>query len=413
MTGSDPEPEPEPDRPEPAPGPEAETGRGAGSGLGRDSRPDEGAEPDDGPAGGPEPGDGPPRGSEPGNGSASSPEPEPETEPEPDREAASAGAEAAAGRLPTGPPHPRSATLGQTLKRTAAEFKEDGLTDVAAALTYYAVLSVFPALIALVSLVSLVMSREKIVETLNDLVDTVGPASAAETFKKPIESMASGSGAPSVLLVVGVLGALWTASGYVGAFVRASNVIYEVQEGRPFRTLRPVQLLVTAAAVLLLAVVLVGLVVSGPVAESAGRALGVGHAAVTAWEWAKWPVLVLVVVAIIAGLYYAAPNVRLPGPSSVLPGAVLALGVWLVASGGFAFYAANFGSYNETYGTLGGVVVFLVWLWLTNLAVVLGAEFNAERERGRQLAAGVPGAERRIQLAERSAVVRKKRARTV
>ncbi|OEV02136.1 ribonuclease [Streptomyces qinglanensis] len=370
MTGSDPEPEP---GPEPPPEPETE------------------------------------------------PEPEPETEPgtgtepgpESGREAASAGAEAAAGRLPTGPPHPRSGTLGQTLKRTAAEFKEDGLADVAAALTYYAVLSVFPALIALVSLVSLVMSREKIVETLNDLVDTVGPASAAETFKKPIESMASGSGAPSVLLVVGVLGALWTASGYVGAFVRASNVIYEVPEGRPFRTLRPVQLLVTAAAVLLLAVVLVGLVVSGPVAESAGRALGVGHAAVTAWEWAKWPVLVPVVVAIVAGLYYAAPNVRLPGPSSVLPGAVLALGVWLVASAGFAFYAANFGSYNETYGALGGVVVFLVWLWLTNLAVVLGAEFNAERERGRQLAAGVPGAERRIQLAERSAAARKKRARTV
>ncbi|WP_431980723.1 YhjD/YihY/BrkB family envelope integrity protein [Streptomyces qinglanensis] len=348
------------------------------------------------------------------------PEHEPETEPgtgtgpEPDREAASAGAEAAAGRLPTGPPHPRSGTLGQTLKRTAAEFKEDGLTDVAAALTYYAVLSVFPALIALVSLVSLVMSREKIVDTLNDLVDTVGPASAAETFKKPIESMASsGSGTPSVLLAVGVLGALWTASGYVGAFVRASNVIYEVQEGRPFRTLRPVQLLVTAAAVLLMAVVLVGLVVSGPVAERAGKALGVGHAAVTAWEWAKWPVLVLVVVAVVAGLYYAAPNVRLSGPSAVLPGAVLALGVWLVASAGFAFYAANFGSYNETYGTLGGVVVFLVWLWLTNLAVVLGAEFNAERERGRQLAAGVPGAERRIQLTERSAAARKKRARTV
>ncbi|MFI7245592.1 YihY/virulence factor BrkB family protein [Streptomyces qinglanensis] len=407
MTGPDPETGPEPDRPEPEAEADAEAGRGAEPGL--DGGPEHVPEPDGGPPRGPAhdngPGDAPANGTEPG--------------PEAGRGAGTAGAEAAdaeaaAGRLPTGPPHPRSGTLGQTLKRTAAEFKEDGLTDVAAALTYYAVLSVFPALIALVSLVSLVMSREKIVDTLNDLVDTIGPASAAETFKKPIESMASsGSGTPSVLLAVGVLGALWTASGYVGAFVRASNVIYEVQEGRPFRTLRPVQLLVTAAAVLLMAVVLVGLVVSGPVAERTGKALGVGHAAVTAWEWAKWPVLVLVVVVIVAGLYYAAPNVRLPGPSAVLPGAVLALGVWLVASAGFAFYAANFGSYNETYGTLGGVVVFLVWLWLTNLAVVLGAEFNAERERGRQLAAGVPGAERRIQLAERSAAARKKRARTV
>ncbi|MGI5350033.1 YhjD/YihY/BrkB family envelope integrity protein [Streptomyces sp. CA-250714] len=344
---------------------------------------------------------------EPANEPEREPANEPEREPanEPEREKTS-------GRRPEGPPHERSGTLGQTLKRTLTEFKEDNLSDSAAALTYYSVLSIFPALIALISLVSLVMSPKKIISTLTDLVGSIGPASAVDTFKKPIESMASSSGTSTVLLIVGALGALWTASGYVGAFIRASNVIYEVEEGRSFFKLRPVQLLVTLIAVLLQAAVLVALVISGPLAKKVGNALGAGDAAVTAWNFAKWPVMVLVVVLIIAVLYYASPNARLRGFGSVLPGAVVALVVWLIASVGFAFYVANFGSYNKTYGTLGGVVVFLVWLWLTNLAIALGAEFNAERERGRQLAAGVLGAEREIQLEERSGTKRKKRSRT-
>ena len=317
------------------------------------------------------------------------------------------------GRRPEGPPHAPKGSLGQTLKRTMTEFKEDELTDRSAALTYYAVLSIFPALIALVSIVGLLGDPKTITKTLTDLVSSIGPASAAETFKGPIEEITKSSGTAGILLIVGIVSALWTASGYVGAFMRAANVIYEVEEGRSVIKLRPLQMLVTLVLILLVAVVLVALVVTGPVAKAVGDAIGVGSVAVTVWDIAKWPVLLAVVVAIIALLYYASPNAKLGGFKSILPGSALAVVVWLLASAGFAFYVANFGSYNKTYGALGGVVIFLVWLWITNVAILLGAELNAERERSRQLEAGTPGAERELQLDERSAPKTKKRARTV
>jgi membrane protein len=316
-------------------------------------------------------------------------------------------------RRPLGPAHARKGSLGQTLKRTITEFKEDELTDRSAALTYYAVLSIFPALIALVSIVGLVGDPKTITKTLTDLVSSIGPSSAAETFKGPIEELTKSSGTAGVLLIVGIAAALWTASGYVGAFIRAANVIYEVEEGRSIIKLRPLQILVTLVLILLVAVVLVALVVTGPVAKAVGDAVGVGSSAVTVWDIAKWPVLLAVVAGMIALLYYASPNAKLGGFKSILPGSALAVVVWLLASAGFAFYVANFGSYNKTYGALGGVVVFLVWLWITNVAILLGAELNAERERSRQLEAGTPGAERELQLDERSAPKTKKRARTV
>ncbi len=321
-------------------------------------------------------------------------------------------AEKRSGRRPEGPAYPSKGGLGQTLKRTMSEFKEDNLSDSAAALTYYAVLSIFPALIALFSLVGLLMDPKKIISTATDLVSSIGPASAVDTFKGPLNSLASDKGAAGILLIVGVAAALWTASGYVGAFMRASNAIYEVEEGRSFVKLRPLQMLVTLLLVLLQAVVLIALVVSGPLAQKAGSAIGAGDAAVTAWNIAKWPVLLLIVVLMFCVLYYASPNARLSGLRSVVPGAVLALVIWLIASVAFAFYVANFGSYNKTYGTLGGVIVFLVWLWITNLAVLLGAEFNAERERSRQIRAGAHGAERELQVDERSRPKRKKRSRS-
>ncbi|MEV8565318.1 YihY/virulence factor BrkB family protein [Streptomyces sp. NPDC051322] len=320
--------------------------------------------------------------------------------------------EKTSGRRPEGPPHTKTGSLGQTLRRTLTEFKEDNLSDSAAALTYYAVLSIFPALIALVSLVGLVMDPKTIIDKATSLVNLIGPASAVDTFKGPIKGIASHRSTGTVLLIVGLASALWTASGYIGAFMRASNRIYEVEEGRPFLKLRPLQLLVTLILVLLQALVLVALVISGPLARKVGSAIGAGDAAVTVWNIAKWPVLILVVVLIFAILYYASPNARLAGLKAVFPGAALALILWLVASIGFAFYVANFGSYNKTYGALGGIIVFLVWLWITNLAILLGAEFNAERERGRQLAEGVPGAERELQMDEREKPKRKKRSRT-
>jgi membrane protein len=316
------------------------------------------------------------------------------------------------GRQPGGPPHARKGSAAQTLKRTLTEFREDNLTDQAAALTYYAVLSVFPALVAMIALVGLVSNPQTITKELTKLASSIGPASAAQTFKGPIASLAHGSGATGILLILGVASALWTASGYVGTFMRASNTIYEVEEGRSFIKLRPLQMLVTLILVMLLALVLVALVVTGPIASRVGSAIGASTAAVTVWDIAKWPVLLIVVTFMIAVLYYASPNARLRGLKSIIPGSLLAVGVWLLASAGFAFYVANFGSYNKTYGTLGAVIVMLVWLWITNVAILLGAEVNAERERSRQLRQGTPGAERELQLKERSVPKPKKRSRT-
>jgi membrane protein len=316
------------------------------------------------------------------------------------------------GRQPEGPAHPRKGGLLQTLKRTVSEFSEDNLTDSAAALTYYTVLSIFPALLALVSIVGLVGNPHTVTKEMTDLVSSIGPASAANTFKGPIEGLTKNSGTAGVLLIAGIASALWTASAYVGAFMRASNVIYEVEEGRSVIKLRPLQMLVTLVLVVLLALVLVALVLTGPIVGKVASAIGVSGTAVTVWNIAKWPVLFIVVVLMIALLYYASPNARLGGLKSIVPGAALAIVVWLLASAGFAFYVANFGSYNKTYGALGGVIVFLVWLWISNVAILLGVELNAERERSRQLEAGTPEAEREIQLEERSQPKAKKRSRT-
>ena len=313
---------------------------------------------------------------------------------------------------PAGPAHARKGSLFQTLKRTMTEFSEDNLTDAAAALTYYAVLSIFPALLAMISIVGLVGNPQTIIKVLTDVIGSIGPASAVDTFKGPIEGLAKSSGTAGVMVIVGIAAALWTASGYVGAFMRASNVIYEVEEGRSFMMLRPLQMLVTLVLVLLLALVLVSLVLTGPIASAVGSAVGLGGTAVTVWNIAKWPVLFAVVVFMITLLYYASPNAKLGGLKSIVPGSALAIAVWLIASAGFAFYVANFGSYNKTYGALGGVIIFLVWLWITNVAILLGAELNAERERSRQLNDDVPGAERALQLEERSAPKTKKRMRT-
>jgi membrane protein len=300
-------------------------------------------------------------------------------------------------RSPHSPTDLQKRTWFGTLKRTISEFKHDNLTDWAAALTYYAVLSLFPALIALISLVGLVVDPATVTRVLTETVAALGPQSAVDTFRGPIESIAGNQSTAGVLLIVGLVGALWTASGYTGAFMRASNAIYEREEGRPFWKLRPLQMLVTLALVLLAALVVVALIVSGPVAEAIGNAVGLGSTAVTAWQIAKWPVMLVVVMFMLAVLYWSSPNAKPAGFRWVSPGSVLAIVAWIVASAAFAFYVANFGSYNETYGTLGGVVVFLVWLWITNVAVLLGAELNAEAERSREIEAGIPGAEEEIQ----------------
>ena len=297
--------------------------------------------------------------------------------------------------------YPRETGPGSTLERTLREFKEDNLTDWAAALTYYGVMSLFPALIALVSIAGLVLDPREITRVLTETIAAVGPQSAVQTFQGPLESITASNGKAGLMLIVGVLAALWSASGYVGAFMRASNVVYEVDEGREFYKLRPLQMVVTLAMILLIAVGAVAVIVTGPLAEAVGSAIGLGDTAVTIFGIVKWPLLAVMVMFMISLLYYAAPNAKLPSFKFITPGGVVAVVIWVAASAAFAFYVANFGSYDKTYGSLAGVVLFLVWLWISNIAILLGAELNAERERDRQFERGVEGAERELRLGER------------
>lgn len=284
-------------------------------------------------------------------------------------------------------------------RKTVREFSDDQCADLAAGLTYYAVLAVFPAAIALTSLLGLVGQGTSSVETLLDIVKDLGGASMVETIEGPLLEI-SRSQAAGLAFVLGLVGALWSASGYVGAFGRAMNRIYEIREGRPVWKLRPMMLLLTLVLVVLAAAVLLALVLTGPVADSVGSALGVGSTLLLVWNIAKWPVIAAAVVVMVALLYYATPNVRQPRFRWVSVGAVLAILTWALVSVAFGFYVANFSSYDKTYGALGGVIAFLLWVWLTNLALLFGAELDAELERGRELQSGIP-AERFIQLPPR------------
>jgi len=291
--------------------------------------------------------------------------------------------------------------LFPTLKRTFKEFSEDNMTDWAASLTYYGSLSLFPALIALVSVIGLVADPTSATKTITDIVSKISPGANTETFSGPIMSITSHKSASGILFVVGLATALWSASSYVGAFMRASNVVWETPEGRGFFKLRPLQLLVTLVMIVLLATVLLAVVLTGPIVTAVAGPLGIGSTAVSIWNIAKWPVLLIVVVLMFSVLFHAAPNVKMPAFKWVSAGALVAVVLWLVALAAFAFYVANFGSYDKTYGTLGGVVALLVWMWITNCVLLLGMELNAERERSAELDAGVPRADREIQLEPR------------
>jgi len=303
-------------------------------------------------------------------------------------------------RQPDNPTDLHQRTWWYVAKKVRREFGDDQCTDLAAALTYYGVLAIFPAAIALSAMLALVgQSPEKSVQTVLDVLDPLVSKDALGTIEPTLMQLASSQTA-GLALVLGLLGALWSASGYVGAFARAMNRIYEIGEGRPFWKLRPVMLAITFVAVVLVALVLLMLVVSGPLAKSIGDQIGLGDQAVLAWNIAKWPVMLAAVILIVAILYYATPNVRQPKFRWLSLGAVVAIVIWMIAAAGFAFYVASFASYNKTYGSLAGVIVGLVFLWLTNVALLLGAEIDSELERGRQLQAGI-AAESELQLPAR------------
>ena len=292
-------------------------------------------------------------------------------------------------------------SLGATLKRTLTEFQEDNLSDWAAALTYYGLLSLFPALIAMVSLIGIFGDPKTTTTKLTEIITEIGPQSGAETFEGPIKSIVENQTAAGFAFVFGLLAALWSASGYVGAFTRASNIIYETPEGRPFWKLRPLQIGVTLAMIIMMALLAVGLVLTGPVVEAVANPIGLSSTAVDVWNIAKWPVMAAIFILMVDVLYYTTPNVKLRGFKWVTPGAILSIVVWAIASALFAFYVSNFSSYDKTYGTLAGLVVLLLWFWITNLAILFGHQMNAERERSAEIKEGQPRAEKEIQLEPR------------
>jgi membrane protein len=292
------------------------------------------------------------------------------------------------GEAPEKPTHLRTRSWFGVFRRTIREYRDDNLTDWAAALTYYGVLAIFPALIALVSILGLV--GHSATQPLVSNLDKLAPGPARQIFTSAITNLQHSRGAAGILFIAGIAGAVWSASSYISAFMRASNAIYDIDEGRPFWLTIPVRLVVTVVLLVLLAISAAAVVITGGLATQVGRLLGIGGTAVTVWDIAKWPVLLLVVSFMFSILYWASPNVKHPGFRWLSPGGVFAVVVWVIASGAFALYVANFASYNKTYGALAGIVIFLVWLWISNLAVLLGAEWNAELERGRQIEAGHP-----------------------
>ncbi|MBF4132972.1 ribonuclease BN [Streptomyces albidoflavus] len=274
------------------------------------------------------------------------------------------------------------------LRRTVAEFQDDELADRAAALTYYGVLALFPGLLVLVSLLG--VAGESATRRVLESIKKMAPGPARDVVTSAVEGVQGAGGVGSLLAVVGVLAALWSASGYVGAFIRSSNAVYDMPEGRPVWKVLPVRVGITVALVVMAVVSALIVVFTGDLARRAGSLLGIGDTALTVWSIAKWPVLLLLVIGMIALLFWAAPNTKGPGFRWVTPGSFLALVIWLLASAGFAVYVANFGSYNKTYGALAGVVVFLVWLWISNIAILLGLEFDAELARERAVVGGHP-----------------------
>ncbi|GAB3995501.1 YihY/virulence factor BrkB family protein [Nocardioides marmoraquaticus] len=295
------------------------------------------------------------------------------------------------------------------LRKTLREFTADNCTDLGAALTYYAILAIFPAMVALLSIMGLFSDPQQTVDTVMGILRPLVSDSVLEPVQGVLEGLA-GSGAAGFGLVIGLALALFSASGYVGAFSRAMNTIYEIEEGRPIWKLRPTMFALTLVSVLLAATALALLILSGPLLTSVGNAIGIGNTAVTVFGIVKWPLLLGVVIVLVGLLYYVSPNVEQPKFRWISVGAAVAIGTWVIASALFGFYVANFSNYSATYGSLAALPIALLYVWITNLALLFGAELDAELERGRQLQAGMP-AEEELQLPPRdTAQIKKARA---
>lgn len=279
-------------------------------------------------------------------------------------------------------------SAAELLRKVSRNVRADNLLDRAAALTYYAMLSLFPGLLVLVSLLGLVGISTT--DRLQEALTVPGPV--GEVINGAVDNVQESRTTAGAVAVFGLLGAFWSASSYVAAFMRAAQAIHRVAESRPFWKVLPLRIgLTTAVGVMLVFSVLI-LVLTGELAALVGEGLGISGTVVRAWEVAKWPVLLLLASLIFETLYWASSPHTRRRFRLVSPGGLLAVLTWVLVSAGFALYVAHFGSYNRTYGSLAGVVIFLVWLWLANLAILLGAEVDAELTRGRTTTDGHPEA---------------------
>ncbi|GIF07423.1 YhjD/YihY/BrkB family envelope integrity protein [Actinoplanes siamensis] len=292
---------------------------------------------------------------------------------------------------PDKPSQLKAKGLFAAVKRTIKQFSEDNVSDWAAALTYYGVLSIFPGALVIVSLLGMLGPAGQ--RTVEDAVTEITPNSQLRDLVNTVLDQVHGTGSAGTAAVVGLIVAFWSASGYIAAFMRASNAIYDVPEGRPIWKTLPIRVGVTAVVGVMLIASAAIVVFTGDLARVVGERIGLGDVAVTIWNIAKWPVLLILVSLMFAILYWASPNAKTGGFRWISPGGIFAVVLWAAASAGFAIYLGNFANYNKTYGTLGGVIAFLVWLWISNMAIMLGAELDAELERGRAIAAGHPADE--------------------
>jgi membrane protein len=291
-------------------------------------------------------------------------------------------------RGPGRPSHLPPRAWWRVIKGTVKEFIEDELLDRAAALTYYGILAIFPGLLVLVSVLGL-LGPAATAEVLAN-IEALTPGPAREIIANGLADLQRNQATAGVLAIVGFAIAFWSATGYVGAFMRAANSIFDVAEARPLWKTIPIQIGVTVVTGVFLVASVLAIVFTGRLAEAAGRVIGVEREVVQVFDIVKWPVLIVLASLLLALLFWASPNARQAGFRWITPGTTLAVTAWAAASAGFAFYVSQFNSFNRTYGALGGVIIFLVWLWLTNVAVLAGAEFDAELSRNRAIVAGLP-----------------------
>lgn len=267
------------------------------------------------------------------------------------------------------------------LRRTPVSIWNDDATDWAAALTYYAVLAIFPALLVMVAVIGIADSSAT--KDLISNVITVVPTESRSVIEHALKDMAGQRSAAWLLAVFGTAGALWSSSSYLAVFRRALHAMHRAEDHRPVWKTAP-RIVITALVLLtLLVTAALVLMLTGEAARGIGHALSAHGTAVTAWNLAKWPYLLGVVTVLVLVLFRSGPA-GTRGVRRQAPGGALAVILWLIASGGLALYSSHVGTYNRLYGSLAGIVVFLVWLWVSNLSLLIGAQFNAELARLRR-----------------------------